>query len=67
MGRRAISIISAAFDPKRTDTGQRFRSAAGLLAAVLVFRLGTGGAEHRVSIQNNSGLAQGLATRSAAG
>ena len=64
-----LALSSSQFDPSATLAGSKFRSAAVSYATVVCAILDTGStwASSALSIQNNSGLSQGLAGRSAAG
>jgi hypothetical protein len=70
IGRRIAPIVSSAYDPERTYAAFKSRSAAVSYRTALCYRLGRkqgGGWQPSASIQNDSGLAQGLAGCSAAG
>jgi urocanate hydratase len=57
-------MVSAAFDPKRTSAGLKCRSAAVSGLGAMCYPLEAQAAAEPISIQNDSGLSQGLASRS---
>ena len=59
--------VMSAPDPKRTWAGSKSRSATVSCRAIVCYAGSTGGPAAPAPIQNNSGLAQGLACLSAAG